>query len=84
MQTHALDKLASWIEANTSQAQFSRDLGIAESHLSNLLAGRKRASLDLIERIVRLTGGGVSANDLLSDDAQTMIEIARAPAGAAP
>lgn len=83
MQTHALERLASWIDANTSQAQFSRELAISESHLSNLLKGNKRASLDLVERIVKLTAGAVTANDLLSDDARRMIE-AHEPAGAVP
>lgn len=77
MQTHALDKLASWIAENSQQAQFARDLGIAESHLSNLISGRKRASLDLVERIVLMTKGGVSADDLLSDNAQKTIADAR-------
>lgn len=76
MQTHALETLASWIEATTSQAQFSRDLGISESHLCNLLKGTKRASLDVVERIVKLTNGAVTANDLLSDDARKMIDDA--------
>ena len=80
MQTHSLDSLASWIAQNTTQAQFSRDLGISESHLSNLIAGKKRASIDLIERMVMLTNGKVTANDLLSDESRAVIDAAGATA----
>lgn len=84
MQTDPLTELAAWIDANTTRGQFAKDVGCSESHLSNVLSGKKRASIELAEAIVRRTGGAMTANDLLSAEARRLIgEAAREPAEAA-
>lgn len=52
--------LLTWITANTTQAQFARDLGFSESHLSDILNGKKRPSLALAARMSAATGAEVS------------------------
>lgn len=82
MQTDPLTALAAWIEDNTTQAQFARDVGCSGSHLHNVLSGKKRASLELAEAIVRRTAGAITANDMLSIEVQKLIEGAtREPLG---
>lgn len=54
----AVHPLKKWITANTTQAQFARDLDISESHLSGVLKG-SRVSLELAIRMSRATGGAV-------------------------
>jgi plasmid maintenance system antidote protein VapI len=58
--------LKAWIDANSSQAQFARSVECSESHLSDLLAGKKRPSLDLALRMSRETGGAVSVDEIAS------------------
>jgi len=55
-----------WIDRNTSQAQFARDLKFSESHLSDIIKGKKRVSLDLAMKISAATGGAVSVADIAS------------------
>lgn len=48
--------LQSYISANTSQAQFARDIGCSDSHLSLILSGGRGPSLKLAQRIEELSG----------------------------
>lgn len=52
--------LLTWIEANTTQAQFARAVECSDAHLSDILAGRKSPSLVLGVRMSKATGGAVS------------------------
>lgn len=54
--------LKTWIERNTTQAKFARAVGCSESHLSDVLKGKKRVSLDLAYRIARETNNAVSVD----------------------
>lgn len=47
------------IVANTQQRQFAREVGCSEPHLSIILSGKKRPSLQLAARMSRATGGAV-------------------------
>lgn len=53
-------ELLTWIEENTTQAQFARDVEISEAHLCDILAGRKSPSLDLAVKMSKATGSVVS------------------------
>lgn len=79
MQTDPLTRLSAWIAANTTQRDFAKRIGCTEQHLSNILSGKRRASVELIEAIVRETGGEITGNDLLSIAARSLIESAAAP-----
>jgi transcriptional regulator with XRE-family HTH domain len=54
--------LAAFIRKTTTQANFARDLGISQSHLSLILAGRRAISFRLAKRIAEATG--VELSDL--------------------
>jgi DNA-binding transcriptional regulator YdaS (Cro superfamily) len=58
--------LKTWIDDNTTQAKFARGVGMSESHLSGILAGSKRVSLEMAARISRATNGGVPIEAFLS------------------
>lgn len=53
--------LKAWIDGNTSQAQFARELKISESHLSDILKKKKRPSFHLAVRMSRASGVGLEA-----------------------
>jgi transcriptional regulator with XRE-family HTH domain len=57
--THDQHPLARWIGRHSTQADFARDVGCSESHLANLIAGRKRPSINLLDRIIARTKGRV-------------------------
>ena len=53
--------LKAWLEnENTTQAQFARDLRCSESHISDILKGKKGVSLDLAIKISAATGVSVA------------------------
>lgn len=58
--------LKTWIDDNTTQAQFARDLKCSESHISDILKGKKRVSLDLALKISEATGRAVSVDEIAS------------------
>lgn len=55
-----------WIDDNTTQAQFARDLEFSESHLSDIIKGKKRVSLELAVKISEATGRAVSIDAIAS------------------
>lgn len=60
--------VAAWQKANgVNQRELAKVLGISESHLCNILGGKKRASLDVVLRISALTNVPV----------ETIAELAR-------
>lgn len=63
--------LEGYISRNTTQAQFARDVGCSESHLSLLLDGKRGVSFRLARRISEATKGEVplEALDLERQDA---------------
>lgn len=61
MSSHPLKE---WIEKHTSQAKFARDVAISESHLSDILAKKKRPSLELASRMSRATDRAVSVDTI--------------------
>lgn len=61
--------LADWIEQNSSRAAFARDVDCSISHLTNILARRKRPSLDLLNRIADKTGGKFGADAFKASEA---------------
>jgi plasmid maintenance system antidote protein VapI len=61
-----LHPLKTWIDRNTSQAQFARDVGCSESHISDVLKGKKRVSLDLAIKMSEATGRAVSVDAIAS------------------
>lgn len=58
-----------WIDANTTQAAFARAVDISESHLSDILKGKKTPSLDLAERMSVATGRAVGLSDFVQREA---------------
>lgn len=53
--------LAQWIDNNATRADFARDVKCSISHLNNILARRKRPSLDLLDRMSERTDGMIGA-----------------------
>lgn len=52
-----LHPLSDWIEQHSSLDDFADSIGCSRSHLVNILAGRKRPSVDLLNRIDLETQG---------------------------
>lgn len=52
-----LHSLARWIGRRSTKRDFARRLECSESHLNNILAGRKQPSLRLADRIAQETNG---------------------------
>ena len=61
----SLDSLARWIDENSSRAAFAKAVECSESHLSNILSGRKEPSLQLARRISAHTKGAFSMDDIV-------------------
>ena len=58
--------LKSFIErSGLKPAQFARKAGISKSYLSEILAGERRPSPQLAEKIAKATKGEVSAESLV-------------------
>jgi DNA-binding transcriptional regulator YdaS (Cro superfamily) len=62
----SMHPLKAWIDENTTQAKFAREVGMSESFLSGILAGTKRVSLEMAARIARATDGAVPIEAFLS------------------
>lgn len=56
-----------WIDANSSQAKLARELGCSESHLSDVINGKKEPSLKFAARLSAITGGVVPIEAFLKD-----------------
>ncbi|WP_434612117.1 helix-turn-helix transcriptional regulator [Tabrizicola sp. M-4] len=54
-------------ETGKSQAALAKDLGISRSHMSELVSGAKKPSLELAFAIERATGGAVPASAWVDD-----------------
>jgi plasmid maintenance system antidote protein VapI len=54
--------LKTWIDDNTTQAQFARTVECSESHLSDVLAGKKSVSIGLAVRMSKATDNQVSVD----------------------
>lgn len=67
--------LAAWIDAWGSRREFARKVNCHETHLSNVLQGKKGLSLDLAVRIEEITGGEFTAARLLQEQ-KAMMEAA--------
>lgn len=52
-----LHPLSEWIDRNSTLDEFADSIGCSRSHLTNILAGRKRPSVDLLSRISAETLG---------------------------
>ncbi|MCR9236181.1 MAG: helix-turn-helix domain-containing protein [Alphaproteobacteria bacterium] len=51
------------------QLDVSRQLGVSQAYLSQLLSGQRRPSLELAVRIEQMTGGTVPASSWVDDPA---------------
>lgn len=60
----SMHPLKAWIDENTTQVRFAREVACSEAHLSDILNGKKGVSLDLAVRISRATGGLVTVDAL--------------------
>lgn len=64
-----MEKLKSYLEAfDGNQQALAGYLGISRPHVSLLLSGRKRPSLQLAGRIEKLTNGAVPMTAWIDDD----------------
>lgn len=54
--------LEAWIERNATRTEFARDVECSGSHLTNIIAGRRRPSIDLLARIIRRTRGEIDVD----------------------
>lgn len=57
--------LADYIAGHSSQAQFARDVGCSEPHLSQILANKRNASPKMARRILEAAGPVVPLEVLL-------------------
>lgn len=48
-----------------TQKEFGRKVGVSQSHITNILSGRKSPSIRLTKRIEEETNGNVGLDDLL-------------------
>jgi transcriptional regulator with XRE-family HTH domain len=75
------DRLAAFIRRDPrSQAQFAREAGCSEGHLSLVLKGKRGLSVPLAKRISQATGGEVPVRELVADKierAEEAIEAAQ-------
>jgi transcriptional regulator with XRE-family HTH domain len=51
--------LAAWIGKHSTPADFAQAVGCSQSHLHNIITGRKRPSINLLHRIADKTNGRV-------------------------
>ena len=56
--------LAEFIRPRMTQAQFAKDVGCSESHLSLVLKGERGVSLGLAKRISEATAGAIPVEAL--------------------
>lgn len=73
--------LADWIKNHApSKAQFCRDSGICESHLSLFLRGKRGVSFRMAKRISDATNGAIPIETLVRERNDAPAEQARATA----
>lgn len=67
-------KLADWLKStNTRRYAFAEAIGVSSSVVTDYCRDVYRPAPDVMEEIVKATGGAVTANDFLSDEAQAVI-----------
>jgi hypothetical protein len=67
-------KLADWLkQTNTRRYVFAEQIGVRRSVVTEYCDGNFRPASDVMERIVKVTNGAVTANDFLSDEARALI-----------
>ena len=58
----------SWIEKNgQTQGQIAHRLGVTRPYISMIAAGKKKPSWSVAARILEITQGEVTANDLIAE-----------------
>ena len=68
MKKHPLER---WMEVyGKSVNDLAAEVNVTPSHIRNLLAGRKTASLKLAKRLHDLSGGVVPLHSFLTEDAR--------------
>lgn len=60
-------RLARFIEANTTQVRFAKQIECSESHLSLILSGYRGVSMKLAKRIAEATAGAVPMDTLVGN-----------------
>lgn len=74
-----IQDLAAFIARNSaSQAQFARDVGCSEPHLSLILAGKRGLSVKLAKRISVATNGELPVRALVPDKIEEATETLQA------
>ena len=53
------------LTSRVKRREFARDVGVSESYISLLISGKRRPSVSVALQIERITGGEVSAINLL-------------------
>lgn len=54
---------------------FGEKVGVQQSHITNILSGRKSPSLRLMRRIIEVTNGGVTVGDLYNPKAPSRLKV---------
>jgi transcriptional regulator with XRE-family HTH domain len=72
-------KLSSYLDAaKETHEAFAKRIGVSQAAVSRYAAGARLPRPEVLHRIVEATGGKVTANDFLSDEAVEMIAGAAA------
>jgi predicted transcriptional regulator len=59
--------LRRWLfEHQQTVSDFAAATGLAQSHLSEIMLGKKKPSMDTVAKIKRMTDGSVTADDCLN------------------
>lgn len=53
--------------------RFASVVEVSQSHISNIILGKKKPSIDLVKKITRATKGAVSIVDLLNISTEDLI-----------
>jgi transcriptional regulator with XRE-family HTH domain len=53
--------------------RFASFVEVSQSHISNIILGKKKPSIDLVKKITRATKGAVSIVDLLNISTEDLI-----------
>jgi len=68
-------KLAEYLKIHSlTHKEFGKLVGISQPHVTNILSGRKNASVALIKRIEEVTKRSVTFNDIFNSEAPTRLK----------
>ena len=56
-----------------TRTRFASLVDVSQSHISNIILGKKKPSIDLVKKITRATKGEVSIVDLLNISTEDLI-----------